>query len=78
MVKSIVRGYMENPQSVILTVILANVDIATQEILTIVEEVVNDGNRTLGILMKPDLVDSSTETPILELIRGKRHKLNLG
>jgi len=35
MVRSIVLAYMKNPRSVMLAVILANVDIATQEILEI-------------------------------------------
>jgi hypothetical protein len=39
MVKSMVQRYIDNPRSVILAVIPANVDIATQEILEMVEEV---------------------------------------
>ena len=78
MVKSMVRHYMENPRSVMLTVIPANVDIATQEILAMAEEVGDDGNRTLGVLTKPDLVDRGAETPVMELLEGKRHKLSLG
>lgn len=56
MVKSMVRRYMDNPRSVMLVVIPANVDIATQEILTLAEEADPDGHRTLGVLTKPDLV----------------------
>lgn len=78
MVNAMVRRYMENPRSVILTVIAANVDISTQEILTMAEEVDEDGYRTLGVLTKPDLVDRGAETPVMELIEGKRHKLSLG
>ena len=76
MVETMVRGYMENPRSVMLTVIPSNVDIATQDILTMAEDVDGDGYRTLGVLTKPDLVDD--ETPLIELIEGRRHKLNLG
>lgn len=78
MVNAMVRRYMENPRSVMLTVIAANVDIATQEIMTMAEEVDEDGHRTLGVLTKPDLVDGGAEMPVIELIEGKRHKLNLG
>ncbi len=42
------------------------------------EEVDSDGHRTLGVLTKPDLVDKGAETPVMELIKGKRHRLNLG
>ena len=37
-----------------------------------------DGHRTLGVLTKPDLVDSGAEEPVMDLIEGKRHKLTLG
>lgn len=76
MVETMVRGYMENPRSVMLTVTPSNVDIATQDILTMAEDVDGDGYRTLGVLTKPDLVDD--ETPVMELIEGRRHKLKLG
>lgn len=78
MVNSMVQYYMKNPRSVMMTVIAANVDVATQGILKMAEEVDVDGHRTLGVLTKPDLVDSGAETSVMELIEGKRHKLNLG
>ena len=78
MVQAMVRHYMENPRSVMLTVIPANVDIATQEILSMAEEVDGEGQRTLGVLTKPDLVDKGAEAPVMELVQGKRHKLHLG
>lgn len=76
MVRFMVQHYMENPRSVMLTVIPANVDIVTQEILTMAEEV-DDGHRTLGVLTKLDLVDRGADTSVMELIQGKRYKLNL-
>lgn len=57
MVRKMVHGYMRNPRSIILAVIPGNVDIVTQEILEIAEEVDPSGQRTLGVLTKPDLVD---------------------
>ena len=61
-----------------LTVVPSNVDIATQEILTMAEEVDEDGHRTLGVLTKPDLVDSGAEGTVMELVNGRKHRLNLG
>lgn len=78
MVRNMVHGYMKNPRSVMLAVVPANVDIATQEILEMAEEVDPDGHRTLGVLTKPDLVDKGAETSVTELIEGKRHQLTLG
>lgn len=78
MVKSMVTAYMENPRSVMLTVIPANVDIATQEILEMAEEADPNGLRTLGVLTKPDLVDKGAEKAVVDLIEGRRHVLALG
>ncbi|KAF4629777.1 hypothetical protein G7Y89_g8365 [Cudoniella acicularis] len=78
MVKSMVHAHMENPRSVMLTVIPANVDIATQEILEMAEEVDPHGQRTLGVLTKPDLVDKGAEQAVVDLIEGRKHQLALG
>ena len=78
MVRGMVHTYMRNPRSVMLVVIPANVDIATQEILEMAEEVDPDGHRTLGVLTKPDLVDKGAESAVVDLIEGRKHKLSLG
>ena len=78
MVERIVYGYMKNPRSVILTVVSANVDIATQEILEKAEEVDPEGIRTLGVLTKPDLVDKGAEKNVIDLVEGRKHQLRLG
>jgi dynamin family protein len=77
-VLAMVKRYMANPRSIMLTVVPANVDIATQEILTMAEEVDEEGIRTLGVLTKPDLVDSGAEKPVLDLVKGVRHQLEMG
>jgi hypothetical protein len=78
MVKAMVHGYMKNSRSVMLAVIPCNVDIATQEILEMAEEVDPNGQRTLGVLTKPDLVDRGAEQAVMDMIEGKRHQLSLG
>lgn len=78
LVERIVHGYMKNPRSVMLTVVSANVDIATQEILEKAEEVDPDGIRTLGVLTKPDLVDEGAEKNVIDLVEGRKHQLKLG
>ena len=42
------------------------------------KEVDEDGHRTLGVLIKPDLVDKGAESPVIALLEGQRHKLTLG
>ena len=78
MVERMVYGYMRNPRSVMLTVVPANVDIATQEILEKAEEVDPDGIRTLGVLTKPDLMDKGAEKNVIDLVEGRKHQLKLG
>lgn len=78
MVRNMVSNYMKNPRAAILAVIPANVDIATQEILEMAEEHDTNGQRTLGVLTKPDLVDKGAEQSVIDLVQGKSHKLSLG
>ncbi|KAM5464735.1 hypothetical protein MauCBS54593_006826 [Microsporum audouinii] len=72
MVRDMVQSYMNNPRSIMLTVVPANVDIATQEIVEMARELDPDGERTLGVLTKPDLVDRGAERAIIDMINGKR------
>lgn len=77
MVREMVHGYMQNPRSVMLTVVPANVDIATQEIVEMAKELDPDGERTLGVLTKPDLVDKGAEKGVVDLINGKKSNSNV-
>ncbi|PGG96548.1 hypothetical protein GX51_07781 [Blastomyces parvus] len=78
LVRNMVQGYMDNPRSVMLTIVPANVDIATQEILEMAKEVDPDGERTIGVLTKPDLVDKGAETKVIDLIEGKKSSWKMG
>ena len=76
-VRNMVTHYMKNIRSIILAVIPANVDIATQEILKMAENCDKNGQRTLGVLTKPDLVDKGAEPSVVDLVEGKPHVTNL-
>src|SRR5580700_1803084 len=78
LVKEMVQSYIRDDRTIILAVLPANVDIATQEILSLAKEVDPNGIRTLGVLTKPDLVDAGGEESVMDLVRGKRNKLRLG
>lgn len=78
LVRQMVKGYMENPRSVMLAVIPANVDVATQEILELAAEADPDGDRTLGVLTKPDLVDRGAEPKVVEMVEGRARPMKLG
>ncbi|KAJ5175445.1 uncharacterized protein N7482_001322 [Penicillium canariense] len=78
LVRGMVLNYMRNPRSIMLAVVPANVDIATQEIIEMTRELDPDGMRTLRILTKPDLVDKGAEEAIIELVEGKQESQGLG
>ena len=79
MVKDLVTSYIKEPRTIILAVLPANVDMLTQEILQLAEEYDPDGQRTIGVLTKPDLVtESSAQRAVCDLVAGKRKALNLG
>ncbi|KAL8908438.1 MAG: hypothetical protein Q9171_005457 [Xanthocarpia ochracea] len=77
-VRAMAERYMDNPRSVILAVVPANVDIATQEILELAKKYDVEGDRTLGVLTKPDLVDKGAEDHVVRLVQGTSHSLSLG
>ena len=77
-VKNMVRSYIKDPRTIILAVVPAPVDIATQEILSMAIEADPSGQRTMGVLTKPDLVDRGGEELVMNLVHGKTNKLNLG
>lgn len=54
LVKNMVRRYIENPCKVIFAGLAANVNIANTKILDMAAEVDPSGQRTLGILTKPN------------------------
>lgn len=78
-VRDLVKRYIRDHRTIILAVLPSNVDIATQEILELAEEYDKNGERTLGVLTKPDLVsEPSAQTGVCELIQGKKRPLTLG
>ena len=79
LVKQMAINYMKNERAVILAVVPANADLATQDITQVAsEEADSEGQRTLGVLTKPDLVDKGGEPAVLDVLAGRQHQLNLG
>lgn len=61
-----------------MVVVPANVDIATTEALRMAQEVDPQGDRTIGILTKPDLVDKGTEDKVVDVVRNLVFHLKKG
>ncbi len=79
LVKDLVTEYVKDDRTIILAVVPSNVDIATQEILELAGDYDKNGERTLGVLTKPDLVlEPSAQASVCELVQGKKRHLTLG
>uniref|UniRef100_A0AC34GP64 Dynamin GTPase n=1 Tax=Panagrolaimus sp. ES5 TaxID=591445 RepID=A0AC34GP64_9BILA len=61
LVRQMILSYISNPQSIILAVTPANQDFANSDALKLAKEVDEDGNRTLCVLTKLDLMDRGTD-----------------
>nr|AMW93069.1 myxovirus resistance 1 protein [Carollia perspicillata] len=69
-IKALIRKYIQRLETINLVVVPCNVDIATTEALSMAQEVDPEGDRTIGILTKPDLVDKGTEDKIVDVARN--------
>ncbi|XP_052650616.1 interferon-induced GTP-binding protein Mx-like isoform X2 [Harpia harpyja] len=69
-IKMLLKKIIGCKETLNLVVVPCNVDIATTEALKMAQEVDPSGERTLGILTKPDLVDRGTEESIINIIRN--------
>lgn len=77
-VDRLLAKYMGQPETIILAVIPANQDIATVDILERAASHDTVGERTIGVLTKPDLVDQGAEGEILNIANNIRKPLKLG
>jgi len=79
MVKDLVKHYIKEDRTIILAVLPSTADIGTQEILELAEEYDPNGERTLGVLTKPDLVlEPSAQAAVCDIVHGKKRALTLG
>ncbi|NXC65726.1 MX protein, partial [Anhinga anhinga] len=69
-IKNLLKRIIGCKETLNLVVVPCNVDIATTEALKMAQEVDPSGERTLGILTKPDLVDRGTEESVINIIRN--------
>ncbi|KAM5281192.1 interferon-induced GTP-binding protein Mx2-like [Ctenodactylus gundi] len=69
-IKKLIRTYIQKQETINLVVVPCNVDIATTEALSMTQEVDPEGDRTIGILTKPDLVDKGTEDKVIDVVRN--------
>ncbi|KAF8888072.1 Dynamin central region-domain-containing protein [Infundibulicybe gibba] len=75
-IRNLVLDYISKPNSVILSVSAANVDLANSESLKLARSVDPQGRRTIGVLTKLDLMDAGTNA--LDILTGRVYPLKLG
>lgn len=72
----LISEYIAKPNSIILAVSPANVDIVNSEALKLARHVDPMGRRTIGVLTKLDLMDHGTNA--LDILSGRVYPLKLG
>ncbi|NWT21853.1 MX protein, partial [Cardinalis cardinalis] len=77
-IKKLLRRIIGCKETINLVVVPCNVDIATTEALKMAQEVDPTGERTIGILTKPDLVDKGTEEAIVKILNNRVIPLKKG
>ena len=60
-IRSMCTSYASNPNSIILAVTAANTDLANSDALKLTHEADPEGERTIGVLTKLDLMDPGTD-----------------
>ncbi|XP_047146365.1 dynamin-1-like protein isoform X1 [Hydra vulgaris] len=75
-IRSLIMKYAANSNALILAVTAANTDLATSEAIKIAREVDPEGNRTLAVITKLDLMDHGTDAK--DILYGKVIPVKLG
>ncbi|CRK87076.1 CLUMA_CG000842, isoform A [Clunio marinus] len=75
-IKNMVMNYIDNPNSIVLAVTAANTDIATSEALKFAKQVDKNGERTVAVLTKLDLMDKGTDA--YDILSGNVYEVKLG
>lgn len=74
--RTLILEYIAKPNSIILAVSPANVDLVNSEALKLARQVDPVGRRTIGVLTKLDLMDHGTNA--LDILTGRVYPLKLG
>ncbi|KAH8919280.1 hypothetical protein BT69DRAFT_1266849 [Atractiella rhizophila] len=75
-IRDMILKYITKPNSVILAVTPANQDLANSDGLKLARDVDPEGNRTIGVLTKVDLMDVGTD--VVDILAGRVIHLKLG
>ncbi|KAL7722548.1 dynamin [Entamoeba marina] len=74
--RQMVLKFIEPQNAIILAVSAANVDLANSDALSVAREVDPDGERTIGVITKMDIMDKGTDA--MDILYGRVYPLKLG
>jgi replication fork clamp-binding protein CrfC len=75
-IRDMLMRYITKPSCVILAVTAGNTDLANSDALKMARDVDPEGQRTIGVLTKIDLMDSGTD--VIDILAGRIIHLKLG
>jgi replication fork clamp-binding protein CrfC len=75
-IRNLTYKFISAPNALILALTAANTDLANSDALKLAREVDPDGERTIGVVTKIDLMDEGTDA--LDLLQGNVYPLKLG
>ncbi|KAL4867102.1 hypothetical protein BDV12DRAFT_186969 [Aspergillus spectabilis] len=75
-IRDMILKYISKPNAIVLAVTAANQDLANSDGLKLAREVDPEGQRTIGVLTKVDLMDEGTD--VVDILAGRIIPLRLG
>lgn len=75
-IRKMITQYIEKPNAIILAVTAANTDISNSDAIQMAKEVDPEGQRTIGVITKIDIMDKGTDA--YDVLTGKVIPLKLG
>ncbi|XP_003241122.1 dynamin-1-like protein [Acyrthosiphon pisum] len=77
-IQELILKYVQQPNSIILAVVTANTDPSTSESLKIARKMDPEGERTIAVVTKLDLIDKGTIQDTTDLLCGHKIPVKLG
>jgi len=78
LILALVRDYLSQENTIILQIMQADEDVENQKIRTLAREVDPSGNRSIGVLTKPDKIEADTEGTTIDILLDRKYELRYG
>ena len=78
LIESVITSYISHSNTLILAVFTCKDDMENQQIFRMAREVDPTGQRTIGVLTKPDTIEKGTHERWIQILTGQLYYLKLG